>query len=255
MSRTLRIDPELCGYLGSVSKFAEAELERQIIAGKGPREPIYVWKGYGIILDGHRRYKLCKKHGLDFRVVEIDLPNKDAARDWMDRHQFCRRNLSVMDEAKHVARLVAGAPGGAVEKVQAAADQAGKTVRSIYRDLNYVDGLEKITPEVRERMESGELDAGRATVAKLSAMPPAKQKQAAAKVDAGKCQTLGEAVSDKLSHAKKPREDYFREAARELGQFKKLLGDINAAFPSDEYKRAVAACNVVDKALATWRSA
>lgn len=62
--------------------------------------PLYVWKG-NIIVDGHNRYYMCKKLGVeigDDNIEEIDLGD-DAeeidAMDWMLTHQLSSKNLSV----------------------------------------------------------------------------------------------------------------------------------------------------------------
>lgn len=47
-----------------------------------------------IILDGHNRYEICKKHNLKFRVLSLDIKNIDEAKEWMIINQFARRNLS-----------------------------------------------------------------------------------------------------------------------------------------------------------------
>ena len=255
----LTIDPELCAYLGGVSKFTAAELERQLIESGGPREPIYVWKGHGVILDGHRRYKVCCKHNLPYRTVEIDLPDKEAVRDWIDRHQFCRRNVPPAMEVKHIARLVA--QNGSIKHT---AEAVGKSTRQVIRDVQYANDLEQVVPDVRERLESGEMSLAKKALHSLATLTPEQQRDVVSQVDKGEFRTLKDALlgekqktddSDIVSPSppKKPREDYFKEAVRALGQFKKLLGDMNTAFPDDQYKAAVAAANAINKALQTWK--
>lgn len=60
----------------------------------GCRDPLVIWKEEGILLDGHHRYDLCEKHGIDYDVVEKSLPSRTAAKDWVILNQLGRRNLT-----------------------------------------------------------------------------------------------------------------------------------------------------------------
>ena len=68
-------------------------LENNIIAF-GVREPLVVWKDYNILLDGHNRYEICIKNGIDYELIEIELPTREDARLWIMRNQLGRRNLT-----------------------------------------------------------------------------------------------------------------------------------------------------------------
>jgi len=72
---------------------AELELLEESILREGCRDPIVVWRG--ILLDGHARYRICRKHNLPYRIRAINLPDRDAARLWIIRNQFARRNLPI----------------------------------------------------------------------------------------------------------------------------------------------------------------
>jgi N6-adenosine-specific RNA methylase IME4 len=66
-------------------------LEASIIES-GCRDPIVVWNE--TIIDGHNRYAICKKHGIEFAIVEMEFNDAEAAMDWMDSNQLGRRNLT-----------------------------------------------------------------------------------------------------------------------------------------------------------------
>ena len=51
-----------------------------------------VWEGR--LLDGHHRLKICRKHGVKFKAVEVKLESRKEAEDWIDRNQLARRNLT-----------------------------------------------------------------------------------------------------------------------------------------------------------------
>jgi 16S rRNA G966 N2-methylase RsmD len=88
---TLKIDPEFQAHLWPLAPEERAQLAANIEAD-GCREAIVTWRG--IILDGHNRYAICHEVGIGFRTKEVDLPDRDAALDWIDANQLGRRNLT-----------------------------------------------------------------------------------------------------------------------------------------------------------------
>ena len=92
--KELKIDAELKALIPPLRESEYTQLEQNILS-EGIREPILTWNG--TIIDGHNRYSIAKKHGLNFAVKEMQFDNKDAAIGWMIYNQFGRRNLSVYD--------------------------------------------------------------------------------------------------------------------------------------------------------------
>lgn len=58
------------------------------------REPLVVWAGRGILLDGHQRFEICTRLGIAFRTVEVKLKNRKAALLWIEENQLGRINLT-----------------------------------------------------------------------------------------------------------------------------------------------------------------
>ena len=67
------------------------QLEENILAD-GCREPISVWNG--IIVDGHNRYDICKRHNIPFSTVEMHFDCREEAISWICANQLGRRNLT-----------------------------------------------------------------------------------------------------------------------------------------------------------------
>jgi len=86
-----QIDPEFAALLYPLEG-RDRELLEESILREGCRDPLTVWDG--ILLDGHNRLKICKKHGIGYRVTTIELPDRIAAMDWIDANQLGRRNVS-----------------------------------------------------------------------------------------------------------------------------------------------------------------
>jgi len=65
----------------------------------GCRDPLVVWKEWGILIDGHNRYDICTTLDLSFETVEMSFPSRDDVKLWMIRNQLSRRNIT---DAKRV---------------------------------------------------------------------------------------------------------------------------------------------------------
>ena len=89
----IQIDSELRALIPPLSSEERSQLEVNLVA-EGCRDPLVVWKGHHILLDGHNRYEICRTQSIDFNTVEIDLPDRDAAHDWLINNQLGRRNLT-----------------------------------------------------------------------------------------------------------------------------------------------------------------
>lgn len=78
------------------------QLEKNILE-EGIRDPLVVWNG--VLIDGHNRYEIAKKHGLDYETVERDFYSEDEARAWIIQNQLGRRNLSKYDRSVLALKL------------------------------------------------------------------------------------------------------------------------------------------------------
>ena len=114
--KELKIDPELRDLLPHLSKEKFQGLEKMILDEGYDGTPILIWNGY--IVDGHHRYKIFKKHNIEFNTEEISISkdsNKSDVMDWMITYQDVRRNMceaekiigkrySFHDEPKSIGR-------------------------------------------------------------------------------------------------------------------------------------------------------
>ena len=53
------------------------------------------------LLDGHNRYEICQQHGVEFSTVDLELPDRQAAINWIINNQLGRRNLHP-DQASYL---------------------------------------------------------------------------------------------------------------------------------------------------------
>lgn len=85
------IDEELRGLIPPLTGEEYSGLEESIIA-EGCRDALVVWGD--ILVDGHNRYEICRKHGIAFRTEQKEFSDRDEAKLWMMKNQLSRRNLN-----------------------------------------------------------------------------------------------------------------------------------------------------------------
>lgn len=65
---------------------------RNSLIKEGCRDSIILWGE--IIIDGHNRYEICNELNITFNTKQIELSDKEAVKDWIDKNQLARRNLT-----------------------------------------------------------------------------------------------------------------------------------------------------------------
>lgn len=68
------------------------KLEKLIIENKGLMYPIVTWNN--IIIDGHHRFVICKKHNFEIKTVEKEFVDENEAEIWLREFGGGRRNLN-----------------------------------------------------------------------------------------------------------------------------------------------------------------
>lgn len=96
MAQEYVIDAELQKIMPELSNEEYKELEDSLLTEGFKGAPIIVWKQEGIIVDGHNRYNICKKHNISYEVQELEFDNRDDVIQWMIRTQLGRRNLNPL---------------------------------------------------------------------------------------------------------------------------------------------------------------
>ena len=113
---TLTIDPEFKQLIPPLLQTERTQLEENILRD-GCREPIALWGN--IIIDGHNRYEICRKHNIPFNTVQVSIHNREEAIAWICANQLGKRNIS--DESR---RYLIG-KRYAMEKILGAHNSAG----------------------------------------------------------------------------------------------------------------------------------
>jgi hypothetical protein len=230
----IKIDPELANLLPRHTAEERAQLEKNLQKAGVCRDPILRWKERNVFLDGHTRREICEALKIPYTVMDVELPDQEAARDWIIANQLGRRNLT--DERRTYFRgalynLRKQRHGGArrdegssaqnahSKTADVLAGQCGVSAATIRRDGEFARDLDKIVKncgeEVGQAILSGESGATRKDVAQLAKKAPEEQAEAAR-------QLLGEAKAGGAGRAGRPSR-LSRAAARPRGGRASLL--------------------------------
>ena len=88
----LKIDEGLKAYIDPLTPDEHESLERSILA-EGCRDSLVVWGD--LLIDGHNRYGICRKHGLPYNTVQAtQFKNMDDVHLWMIDQHLGRRSVS-----------------------------------------------------------------------------------------------------------------------------------------------------------------
>ena len=98
----LTVDPEFRDLIPPLNEEELKLLEASLVAD-GCESPLIVWNG--VIVDGHNRYAICRKHGIPFSIQEKNFSSRDDAMLWMLRNQLGRRNLNSYQRVELVLKF------------------------------------------------------------------------------------------------------------------------------------------------------
>lgn len=166
---SVNIDKEFSLLIPPLSAEELNQLEANILQD-GCRDPLVLWNG--TLLDGHNRYRICQKHGLSFNIHEIELADRDAAIDWIDKNQLGRRNLTPEQMSLLRGRRynrMKKAQGGdhkskdqndtLINSAETLSQQHGVSSATIKRDGQFasdVELLKTIVPDIEQKIIANE---------------------------------------------------------------------------------------------------
>jgi hypothetical protein len=102
--RTIYVDKEFQALIPPQTEDESIELEASL-KREGCRDALVVWAGRDILIDGHHRYKLCQKLGIEFRTIERKFETREDVVVWMVRNQLARRNITSFVRAELADRM------------------------------------------------------------------------------------------------------------------------------------------------------
>ncbi len=95
--KTIKIDNEFQELLPDLTKEVYKLLEKHILEyGYDETKPIITWKN--IIIDGHHRYEISKKHGIEFTIISKNFDNRESVKYWIITSQIAGRRITDDEE-------------------------------------------------------------------------------------------------------------------------------------------------------------
>ena len=160
IKRSLQVKAEFRDFISPLSKEEFTQLEANLLR-EGCREPLVVWKkdrDY-ILVDGHHRFKLCRRHGLDFKMVIIEFADIQEVKSWMIDNQLGKRNVTELMKSYlrglQYNRQKRGLGGDQKtnrqnvdsinRQVDILAEEHKVSSKTIERDASYAKALDKLT--------------------------------------------------------------------------------------------------------------
>ncbi len=212
----ITVDPEFAAYIPPPSRGERANLERAILKD-GCLVPLIVWQWQGllILLDGHHRLQMCRKHNIAFYIGIRLFTDRAAALRYVIDVAGDHRNLSAesaayLRGAEYLAEKAprggrregtrANSQNGRLETAQRLADKHKVSRNTIYRDAELKLAVDEIAencgPKAKHAILSRDTGLRRGAIMRISEESPDVQRQA---------------IADLLQHGKLPRRKPSRE--------------------------------------------
>lgn len=191
----LKVDPEFQGKIPPLTFEELNQLEANILRDGRIINPIIVWQG--LIVDGHNRYTIAKKHPeIPFTVHEKEFASRYEAIIWICKNQLGRRNLTPEQkkyligkqyeaeklnhggDQKSNLKKSTGQNGQSIDKRwtrRRIADENGVNDSFVKRAEQFskgVDAAEKAVPGTRQKVLTGEVKPTAAEIASVARAPP-----------------------------------------------------------------------------------
>jgi N6-adenosine-specific RNA methylase IME4 len=169
----IKINEDFKRLIPALTQEEYKQLEDNILK-EGIREKIITWNGY--IIDGHNRYEISQKWGLDCQSESMHFKDEDEVKEWMILNQFGRRNLSNYQRSVLALELeevfskkakenqAIQYKGNSLKQISAEVKpietrkELSKVANVSHDTISKVKHIEaKATPEVKQKLSTGEV--------------------------------------------------------------------------------------------------
>lgn len=193
------VDPRFRDKIPKPSEEERRRLEENILADGIVREPLVLWAGKNILVDGHNRWDIIQKHpDIPYSTIEHEFKNEWDVIAWICRNQLGRRNISkvvydklLQEEYEAVQKIPGGDHKSAEFKNQSGgnphlddksqktrkilAEEHGITEQAVRSAVEFGRGLEaadEVVPGFKDEILSGETKAAKQDIAGMRKMGP-----------------------------------------------------------------------------------
>ena len=190
-----------------------ARLEQSIIE-EGCRDPLVIWKWNAIILDGHNRYEICTRHGLPFKITEMEFESRQDVIAWIIGNQLARRNLTPEQRAyligkQYLEQKLTPAEAGSMKgksygqnvhsktTAEAIAETSKVDEKTVRRNASFAEAVDTIAENVgvdaRQKILNRETKLTAKDIHRVADMDPGRQKAILDKVFTGEAKSIVDA--------------------------------------------------------------
>ncbi len=186
MKPAVIIDEEFRSLIPSLRQEEFLQLEANI-TNEGCREPLVVWEGYKILIDGHHRHRICETYRIPYKIVELKLESRFDVKRWIIMNQIGKRNITNDARLYLIGRYYRDVKH----------NQGGDRTRAMYRNCTLhskelvgrmfnihpntvmnaskfskaLDRIAEIQPESKELIEDGTIKTTQTDIVKLATLP------------------------------------------------------------------------------------
>ncbi|MBR5090518.1 MAG: hypothetical protein IK093_13900 [Ruminiclostridium sp.] len=146
MSLELNTDDEFMSLCIPVSESTLNELRRSLLQA-GCQEPIITWHGY--ILDGHKRYEICRNENIEYNVTEDDFETRENAI-----IKVCQKRVTDVYQFTPIYRFLVGKWFICLKNITALAqkDSNGKKIQLFDETGNKISAREQAANEIKREL-------------------------------------------------------------------------------------------------------
>ncbi|MDZ7936998.1 MAG: hypothetical protein U5M53_01420 [Rhodoferax sp.] len=181
----ITVNEELLAYIDPLTTDEHDALERSLLA-EGCRDALVLWGD--VLVDGHNRYGICRKHGISFSTVQNTLfKSIEDVHLWMIEQHLGRRSLSDFQRGVLALRKKgiladrtpssggaestdpSSAPAPATPEPRVSRETIAKEARISSAAMGHIEKIQKSgAPELVAAVKAGEISMNAAaTVASL----------------------------------------------------------------------------------------
>ena len=239
----ITINEELRSFIDPLTANEHAALERSLLA-EGCRDALVLWGD--VLIDGHNRYDICTRHGIEFRTVQNTTFNSlDDVMLWVIDNHLARRSVSDFQRGVLALRkkdIVSARVAQRAAEPKAPARQdapkvpesppwntredVAKAARVSSNTISQIERIRKAaTPQLVEAVRSGTISINAA--ANVASLPESVQ---IAAVAGGRkeLQQAARQVREQKAAARPPKEAPADEAAELRAQVASLRQKVDA---------------------------
>ena len=176
----VRVDERIEALIPPLDSEQLRGLEESLLEEGRAYNPLWLWGD--LLVDGHHRFKLCKKNKLPFETIQVyeDADTLEEVEDRIRRDAISQRNMTPGVQSKLRAERVKYRMSLGEKKreaVRQVAEESEVSERQVYRDVVRAEMIEQVDDSV----QAAAVDLTQPALEKLVEMPKPEQKKAARK--------------------------------------------------------------------------